>query len=49
MNAFVESMRRLFQEGFVTKEKIMELYKNKKLTVEEVNFILDSNNDSNEN
>ena len=49
MNQFVESVKRLYLDNMLDKEKIMELYKNKKLTVEEVNFILDSNNDSNEN
>lgn len=42
MNQFVESMRRLYQNKMVDKDKIMELYKNGKLTIEEVNFILDA-------
>ena len=47
MNQFVESVKRLYLDNMLDKDKIMELYKNKKLTVEEVNFILDSSKDSN--
>lgn len=42
MNQFVESMKRLYMGKRIDKEKIMELYKNGKLTIEEVNFILDN-------
>lgn len=41
MNQFVESVRRLYLEDALDRDKIMELYKNSKLTVEEVNYILD--------
>ena len=39
---FVESMKRLYVNGKVDKEKIMELRKNGKLTIDEINFILES-------
>lgn len=47
MSEFVESIRLLYQEGFIDNEKVLDLYKNEKLTIEEVNFILDSDSDSN--
>ena len=42
MNQFVESVRRLYLENALDREKVMELYKNGKLTVENVNYILES-------
>lgn len=42
MNQFVESLSRLYQDGILDKDKIMELYKNGKLTVEDVNYILET-------
>lgn len=43
MNQFVESMKRLYKDGKVTEEKIMELKKNGKLTMDETNYILEAN------
>lgn len=40
---FVESIRRLFKDGKVSKEKILELYEGKKITEEEMKYILDVN------
>lgn len=37
---FAESIRRLYTDGKVEKEKILELKKDGKLTIEEVNYIL---------
>ncbi len=42
ISIFAESVKRLYGDGFINKEKVMELYKNGKLTVGEVNFILDN-------
>ena len=42
MNQFVESVKRLYLEDALDRDKIMELYKNGKLTVEDVNYILES-------
>ena len=47
MSQFVESVKRLYTDGFIDKDKVIELYKNGKLTIEETNFILDSQEDSN--
>lgn len=41
MNVFVESVKRLYTEGFIDKNKVLELKQNGKLTIEEVNFIFD--------
>lgn len=41
MRQFVESMKRLYANGKVSKEKVIELRKNGKLTINEVNFILE--------
>ena len=38
---FVESIRRLFKDGKVSKEKIVELYESKKITEEEMKYILE--------
>lgn len=43
MNQFVESMKRLYKDGKVTKEKIVKLYESKKITEEELSYILDVN------
>ena len=43
MSLFVDSVRRLYLDGMLDKDQIMELYKNGKLTIEEVNYILDTN------
>ena len=42
MSQFVESVKRLYVDGMLDRDKIMELYKNGKLTVDEVNFVLDN-------
>lgn len=41
MNQFVESLKRLYKDGKVTEEKIIELYEGKKITEEEKKYILD--------
>lgn len=38
---FVESIRRLYADGKITKEKVLELYEGKKITEEELKYILD--------
>lgn len=43
---FVESIRRLYKEGRITKDKVLELFKNKKITADEMEYIL--SNGSNE-
>ena len=42
---FVESIRRLYADNKVSKNKILELYENKKITEEEMNYILDVDSD----
>lgn len=42
MSQFVESVKRLYADGMLDKEKILELKQNGKLTIEEVNFIFDN-------
>lgn len=42
MNQFVESVKRLYTDGFIDKDKVLELKQNGKLTIEEVNYVLDS-------
>ena len=42
MSIFVESIKRLYTDGFIDKDKVLELKQNGKLTIEEVNYILDS-------
>lgn len=39
---FAESVRRLYVNGKIEKDKIMELKKDGKLTIEEMNYILDA-------
>ena len=41
---YIESLKRLYQNGKVTKEKIVELYESKKITEEEKLYILDVKN-----
>ena len=43
MNIFVESIKRLFDCNRLDRDKVMELYNNGKLTIEEVNYILEKN------
>lgn len=38
---FVESLKRLYKDGKVTEEKIVELYESRKITEEEKLYILD--------
>ena len=38
---FVESIRRLYENGKISKEKVLELYESKKITELEFNYILD--------
>lgn len=38
---FVESLKRLYKDGKVTEEKIVELYESRKITEEEKKYILD--------
>ena len=40
MNQFVESMRRLYKDMKVTKKKVVELFESKKITEEEMKYIL---------
>lgn len=47
ISIFAESVKRLYRDDKLDKDKIMELYKEKKITIEETNYILDSNKDSN--
>lgn len=37
---FVESIRRLYKEGKITKDKVLELFNNKKITADEMEYIL---------
>lgn len=41
-SVFVESMRRLYRDGKVTKEKICELYESGKIKEEEKSYILNA-------
>lgn len=41
MNQFVESMWRLYKDGKVNKQKIIELRRDGKITEEEKSYILD--------
>lgn len=43
MNQFVESLKRLYKDGKVTEEKILELYESGKITEKEKMYILDVN------
>lgn len=42
---FVESIKRLYKDKKITKEKVLELFESKKITEEELNYILDINLD----
>lgn len=41
-SVFVESMRRLYRDGKITKEKIVELFESGKITDEEKSYILNA-------
>ena len=43
MNQFIESMKRLYQNGMVNKEKIVELFESGKINEKEKMYILDVN------
>lgn len=42
ISIFTESVKRLYQDKMLDKDKIMELHKNGKLSIEEINYILDA-------
>lgn len=42
ISILAESIKRLYADGKVEKEKIMELKKDGKLTIEELNYILEA-------
>lgn len=42
MNQFVESIKRLYESGKINKEKINDLYINKKIIEEEKKYILNA-------
>ena len=42
MNVFVDSVKRLYEEDYIDKDKVLELKKNGKLTNDELNYIFDS-------
>lgn len=44
MNQFVESLKRLYNNGKLTGEKIAELFNNGKITEEQKCYILNANN-----
>lgn len=41
MSAFIESVKRLYNEGKIKEDKIFEWYKDGKITVEEKLYILE--------
>ena len=41
---FVESLKRLYKDGKVNKEKIVKLFESDKITKEELSYILDVEN-----
>lgn len=43
MNIFVESIKRLYNEGYIDKDKVLELKQDGKLTIEEINYIFETN------
>lgn len=42
MNAFVESLKRLYNSGTLNIDNIVKLYADKKITVDEKDYILQS-------
>ena len=42
MSVFAECIKCLYVDNKINKEKVMELRKNGKLTIEEVNYILEA-------
>ena len=43
MRQVIESLRRLHQKGIVNKEKVFELFESKKISEEELRYILEVN------
>jgi hypothetical protein len=41
-SVFVESIRRLYRDGKVTKDKVLELYESGRITDEEKSYILNA-------
>lgn len=41
ISIFAESVKRLYQDSMINRDKIMELHKNGKLSIDEINYILD--------
>ena len=41
MNILVESLKRLYKNDKISEEKIIEMYKTGKLSIKNVNYILD--------
>ena len=42
---FVESICRLYKDGRISKEKVVQLYESEKITREELDYILNVNSD----
>lgn len=42
ISIFAESVKRLYKDSMLDKDKIMELHKNGKLSIDEINYILDA-------
>lgn len=42
ISIFAESLKRLYAENKIDKEKILELKQNGKLTIEDINYILEA-------
>lgn len=40
---FVESIKRLYNDGKIDKEKVVQLYESEKITREELDYVLDVN------
>jgi hypothetical protein len=46
-NEFIESVKRLYDENYIDKDKVLELKQNGELIIEEVNYILTPKKNSN--
>lgn len=42
ISIFAEAIKRLYVDEKIKKEKVIELHKNSKLTIDEVNYILEA-------
>lgn len=49
MNILVESLKRLYENKKISEEKVLEIYKNGKLAIKDVNYILDKQGKETEN